>query len=100
MNELSLFFVTVANPAGAGVVPIDDKVKEDVFSQTLGTISQAGSTKVLSIANAAVWYKVSSFLPEPEQFTDLAHPTKTARVAGVGWVTEATDGSVNAKVNW
>lgn len=46
--------VATANPVGEGVVPIEDKVKEDVLEQILGTITQAGSAEVLSIENVAV----------------------------------------------
>jgi hypothetical protein len=58
LNELSAFFVAVANPAGESVVPIDDKVNEDVLKQMFGIITQAGRTKVLSIANDYVCNKV------------------------------------------
>ena len=55
---MSAFFVAVANPAGEGVVPIDDKINEDVLKQIFGTIIQAGRTKVLSIARDSVCNKV------------------------------------------
>jgi hypothetical protein len=55
---LSAFFVAVANPAGEGVVPIDDKVNEDVLKQIFGCITQAGRTKVLSIASDNICNKV------------------------------------------
>jgi hypothetical protein len=55
---LSAFFVTVANPSGEGVVPIDVKVNEDVLKQIFESITHAGRTKALSIANAAVCKKV------------------------------------------
>jgi len=58
LNELSAFFVAFANPAGESVVPIDDKVNEDVLKQMFGDITQAGRTKVLSIDNDYVCNKV------------------------------------------
>jgi|688.fasta_scaffold2031004_2 hypothetical protein len=40
-----------------------------------------------------------AFYPDPEQSIEVGrHLTKTLNVDVVGWVTEATEGSVNANV--
>jgi|LakMenE01Jun11ns_1017448.scaffolds.fasta_scaffold5553184_1 hypothetical protein len=40
---------------------------------------------------------VTSLWPDPKQSRE--HVTSTLKVAVVGWVTDATEASVNAKVN-
>ena len=98
--DVFAFVVTATDNTGGTVAPVDVKVKVDVLEQMLGTIMQAGSTKVLSIASdGAVCSKVWSLKPELAQSTVLAHLTKMFTVAVLAWVTNATEVSVNDKVH-
>jgi hypothetical protein len=51
---LFTFFVAVRKPAGEGVVPIDNRVNEDVLKHMVGSITQACSINVSSIESVFV----------------------------------------------
>ena len=48
------FFVAAKKPDGEGVVPIDDRVNEDVLKHMIGSMTQACNINVSSIASVSV----------------------------------------------
>ena len=96
VNELFAFLISVANPVGGVVAPIELRVILAVFAHVLGVITQAG---IFSVFGTKIKF-VMSLYPDPEQLMEVGwHWTNTLNEAVVGWITEATEVSVNVNLN-